>query len=541
MCGFLFLTSFARAQYQGYVGSYQTVLVALPSMTPKGLVEVTVGSTGVATGKIILSGDTKVYSFNTKTPLTVDSGSIYVNRLVVVKGQFPLPTIQALEMNLRIYDSGNITGAVECTKGPALGTYSMKNPLKLATFTGKADSIAPWTGIYTVATTSPGDAGAEVPAGAGYGNFTVKPTGDLGCSLILGDGTKLTASAKPTADGVYRLYATPYKAGGVFSSVVDLSSETIEQAESAVWSKTANDKDKVYKAGFATELNVFVAPWIKLTTSKVPALFTTSKNFNVDFSGEGLSEADFNNTLPDTARFVATGAIQAVSGGAGAPADNKNADWNKLWNVKVDPAKGTFSGQQVLRTVVNGKPKDTKIPVAGVLLLGDAIGEDVFALGQYTIKPTEGTPFTGQVSFSGPLTDNVSVALAGTYTMTMNYLSVADVTGSLGGSTINNPALPPKGSPANNASVTFSLSDDQQTLTFAGTKIPLQSQDALAAVYSNASASPQNNKTITIYRSLVTGEITSVGGLFFQATVSGTSVRSQTLIFQSANGSVTKQ
>ena len=479
-------SAFASTFPASLVGNYQAQLVGATSPTiPAGTIDVAVASSGIASGRINLPGG-KSYPFKT-TPLSVDgnpASSAYVTNFVAQKGPFPAG-IQNVQMNLRVYPSGQVTGVVVGIK--VNGIFSMANGMKFATFT--AASPAPWTGTYTMAMTPAEGSGAGVPAGAGYATLAVAPNGNLVSKFVLGDGTKLTNNAKPTADAKYRLYSSLYTSGGFVSTVVDLDALGL-QPEDALWNKPANAKDKKYKDGFSAVLDVHVREWAKLSSVKIPAGFTVSKNFAVDFSGQGLSDTDFATTLPDTARFISTGAIQAVAGGANAPADNNSKEWNKLWNVKVNPVTGEFTGTQVLKTTVGSKTTSKTIKVAGVLLVDGSVGEDeIFALGQYAVTPAGGTEITGLVSFSGPLEDNPLLSAAGTYKVTLVKTS--------------GPLADPAKVPANGEVVTFAFSEDLSTVVIThknGPKIvkrtvPRQGGGAgflTTLVFSDAPRSPFN-------------------------------------------------
>lgn len=503
------------------VGSYQADLIA--GQTIYGRLTATVSASGKATGSLQMPNG-KSYSFS--TGLTVDGGTAFRNGLVLVRGPLPLPGPQNLTLiSFRVYPDGSVTAGTFSMITGIPATLTAANGIRLATYTGKTGSIAPWVGAYTMAITPDDEAAEGTPAGAGYATITVTPNGKLSFKGKLGDGTKLTGSAQPDLEGIYSLFTSVYGPGGMFTAKLDLDALG-QQEEQGYWNKPANLKDSKYKAGFAAAVDVQVREWIKLTSVKIPTGFASSKNFAVDFSGEGLSDADFATTLPDTARFTGTGAVQAVAGGASAPAENDSKEWNKLWSVKVNPATGEFTGTQVLKSMVGTKVVSKKIPVAGVILAPETVNDLPFALGQYSVTPSGGTEVSGLVSFSGPLEDNTTVATVGNYNLTIEHIAVSDSTKP------SNPEVL-SGAVANGGTVKFTLSEDLQTMDFGGKKLKLKGGiHPVAIEFTNATpTNTMNTLTVIVYRNFA-GEISGVSGIYTKATVKGVSVRFQTVTFQ---------
>ncbi len=489
--GLLAFASVAQAQVPAnLVGSYKADLVF--SNTVYGRVDVSITSAGKASGKAIMPNG-KTYSF--AVTLAADGGGWVKADHVVVKGRFPVGPQPLTLTSIRLYPNGDLGGGFSSTIDGIPFILTFFNSAKLASYTGKGDSVSPATGTYTMAMTADDDSAAGTPAGAGYATLTVTPNGKLSFKGKLIDGTPVTGNTLPASDGTYSLFRTVYTAGGIFTADINPLTRGVQPSQGYV-KRPANPKAKLYKAGFAADLDVQVEPWVKLGAVKLPGAdlgFSPSKNFAVDFSGDGLNDAAFSDSLPDTARFTKVGAVQAVVGGAGAPGENKDKDWNKLWAVKVNPATGEFTGSQSIKVGT----KLVKLPVSGVLLLGESVGDEntPFALGHYVVTPSGvgATPITGRVSFSGPLEDNKFLAAAGSY----EFLLKRTVVG-IGGA--------PKDVPEDNTWATFTLSEDMQRVTFAGRTFPLTSVDPIYYSYTSKGSS------FAIARDTTTGAFTMVQG-----------------------------
>ena len=515
-------TAYADTFPASLAGSYQAQLIVAPNFaTPVGSVSIKVTATGATTGTVVLP-NRKSYSF--KTTLEGDGGDGVKTNVIVVKGPRPIGPQPLQFTSIRLESDGTITAGLLSTMTGVSGLFSAANTLKIATFT--ASNPPEWAGTYTMAMLPVDGSTDTTPEGAGFATLAVSTNGNLVAKATLGDGTKFTASAKPTSDAEYRVHVPVYTAGGYFSALIDL--DDLAGQDTAGWNKPANAKDKKYKEGFSAVLGLTVREWAKLGSVKIPTGFTSSKNFNVDFSGDGLSESDFATTLPDTARFTGAGKVQAVAGGANAPAENNSKEWNKLWSVTVNPLTGSFSGTQVLKTTVGSKTTSKKIKVAGVIVSDGAVGEDeIFALGQYAVTPAGGTEITGLLSFSGPLEDNPTLATSGSYSLVIDRILLSD------SGKPNNPANIP-GTPADGATVAFTVSEDLRTMVFGGRTLKLQGGvQPGSIVYTNASSSnTMNTLTVTLYRSTFSGEIIGVAGMYTKTSISGFMPRIQTLTFQ---------
>lgn len=512
--GFSLLVAAANLQAMpaNLIGSYQADLVA--DSVVKGRLDVTLNSKGLATGKATMPNG-KSYGF--KFQLSEAGGGVVASDQTVYNKKGQTLALSEFAVNA----DGELTAEFESNIAGIPAQLLTLNGLAIATFSGKSGNVAPGVGAYTMAMLPSEGATAGTPAGAGYATFSVVPNGKLTYKGKLGDGTPITGSALPDVNGVYSLFKTVYSPGGLFVARLFLESLGLQE-DQGYWNKPENQKDKKYPAGFSTNLAVHVAEWTKLAKKTVPGTdsgFTSSKNFAVDFSGEGLADGDFSTTLPDTARFTSTGAVQAVDGEGGTPAENNSKEWNKLWNVKVNPATGEFSGTQVLKTTVGSKTKSKKIKVNGVLLLDGAVGEEAFGLGQYLVTPTGGSEVSGLVSFSGPLEDNVAVASSGTFTFNFQRIGVEVNDAPLNGN-IN--AVRPRHAPLNGTTATLVLSEDltSATLSF---RLGKTTKRLKLPHSGSVGAAPQTlhylnvgmqTVDVQVYRNFA-GEVTGVAVTFF--------------------------
>lgn len=477
-----------------FAGSYEAKLSTtqtvgeVESFVFFGRLELTVAAKANKAGQATASGklstrDGKSYSFTTTfeerqngtgpggAPVTL----LRNTNVVILKNKFAA----MISMTLTLHPDGRMEGLGNNFQTPAIGgVFFPEDTFKFITFTGKTGSTPAWLGKYTMAFINPEPAGATVPAGAGYATMTVLNTGELSYKGKTGDGFIITGKAKPTAAGDYSLYVVPngYAAGGYLSGTINLTDAKLGlQAEPAIWNKVAKVSDKAYPAGFSTVLDVIVREWFVPAKGVYPfgaALgFGSSKNFAVAYSGEGLSDGTYTMNLPDTLRITGLGVVQAVSGGVGAPVENNSKEWNKLWSVKLNSLTGSFTGTQVLTHLVGTKVVTRKLPVEGVMVIGNTLGATPFAYGQYRVTPkaTGSKEVSGLVTFTGPLEDNTAVATAGTYTVRILEEDVVDVVTKVSGAqTFATKPVRPTGSPVTGQVVKFTVSEDLQTLTFNG-------------------------------------------------------------------------
>jgi hypothetical protein len=541
--GFLSAGNKAAAQTfpANLTGSYEADLI-LSSVT-YGKIDFTVNAKGLASGKLAMPNG-KSYSFSAQ--LAVDGGSAFKNMHVVVKGPFPLGP-QNLQMNLRVYTDGSITGATQSMIAGIPPFMSMANGVRLASFTGKGDSVAPWQGLYTMAFSEPTPAGAGVPTGSGYASATVLPNGQMKLAGKLADGTTLSATLKPTVNGVYRLLALPYKTGGFFSAELAFTQGDDDRYRivggEAIWQKSANPKDKTYRAGFGpVVLDVNAEPWIKPGTGETLPGILGASGKQIDFSlfGAGLdAEGAYLGQFPAKLEISIKNELLPVFGDAFAP--TTAAAWAKLWKVKVNPGTGVYTGTLSLRELIQTPPVGSgsgakytpvkfvtrKIAIEGVLLRDFNNASEPFrAEGFFLLPPlvktepstTGGVEADGPlepVGTGGPVIGAISPGTPGTYTMNARLLSSSvelpgglpiTVTGSM------------KNVPAAGASVSFTIAPDLSHVIFNGRKVPLVSDSRpTGLLFSDASAKNyKNTLTVTVHLDTTTGRPTGVSAMYVQ-------------------------
>ncbi len=524
----------------GYASNLSTVEGDPAAAVYYGRVELTVTTKGTVTGKM-LTRSGKSYSFATTVTQAVGSTTANQTNVVVFRNA---QKIGLINFTLTINPDGTLIIIGEnINPADSMAVFVSESSLKYAIFTGKTGSIPSWAGFYTLALVAPTPSVPTVPAGAGYASLTVSSNGTLTYKGKLGDGTAFTGSAKPSVNGDYSIYLVPsgYAVGGYFSMELNMTSLGL-QAASADWKKAPKAADKTYSSGFSAQPTVIVRPWLVAAKGSFPLGnllgFGTSKNFNVLFSNEGLSDADYSATLPDTARVTLLSGIIAVSGAANAPAENNITAWNALWSVKLNALTGVYTGTQVLRHTVGTKVIIRKIPVEGVFTMPDSITSAPFAYGQYRVTPIAvgAKAVSGLVTFTGPITENPLVATAGTYTARMDETLLED------GKLVNGEYVPaakparPAGSPADNQVVKVIISEDLSKIIFNGVELTYIGPALYGRVYQKTYV-PRSvgalggQFAVTIGVHPVTGQITSLAGLTEFITAS-LSPRSQTTIFE---------
>ncbi len=560
--GILAFASQAKAAIADFAGSYAINLSSLESPTAGapavelfyGRIEMKVTAKGDVSGTLATR---KGKSYPFKTKVVQETGSTTATQRNV--GVAPLKGAKNVFLvNFRITINPN--GTVDITgenfnPGDANAIFYTEGSLKFTAFTGTGPT---WVGNYTMALTDPQPAGATIPSGAGYASLVVAKTGDLTYKGKLGDGTLLTGKALATAAGDYSLYVAPktYAAGGYFSGDLNLKTRGLQKT-SAVWNKPAKAGDKSYPAGFSTTVDVIVQPWLVPAKNAYPFPatlgFGSSKNFDVRFHGVGLTDIHYYQYLPNTLRVTGLGVIQAVAGAVGSPAENDNTAWNKLWSVKLNPLTGVFSGTQSITYIQGTKTVTQKMPVEGVMVLGNTLGSDPFAYGQYRVTPkaSGSTEVSGEVKFLGPLENNTAVATAGNYTVKIDEEEFVDlVTKVTGAQTRSAKPARPAGSPTDNQVVKFTISEDLKTLTFNGQVLTFVSTGLAGRVYSKVIipkgiGKPGGQFGVTIHTNATTGAVDNVFGFTQFITllnISGDS-RAQSTVFKAlapATSSITK-
>lgn len=399
----------------GLSGGFESIVELFPAPnSPEGKVELLVSSsTGAFTGKLTHSSQAKPFVF--KGVLSAASDGLSGTGSVTIKrggGNSPFrldflidsqtDADQVLLASLQQLDgSGNVVETVaESDSGVQLVRFSKSSP-------------APWQGNYTLVLSDPTDLPVDMgvtlaPEGTGFGRIAISSaSGLLVVNGTLGDGTPVTASLSPSADGSYRWYVKPYKTGGFLGGWTQFtpvagSGAPYEVATSAnselYWAKNASSgKDKSYRAGFGPVVIVATAQrWItpaagttlsallQLSDSMVASTFTSD-----ELPSEDALLVPSSLGLNDLNKFVVL-----------SPAANSSGFTAKAraFDGKFTRTNGLFTGSLTLQ---DGR----KVPVNGVFLQQPVVGPgSVIGEGLFVIPPaTRGAEaVTGKVQFLVP-------------------------------------------------------------------------------------------------------------------------------------------
>ena len=375
-------------------GGFETILEVPPVPgAPAGKVELLVNSkTGAFTGKLTYGPAANVYAFRGTLALNATYNAATAS-VKIVRGGVNSPYRLDLVLNTSLaanqvflatllqLDASNMVVATlgQSSTGAQLATYT-------------AALLTPWRGNYTLVlddpTTAPANLGSNViPEGTGYGMITVRASGGLMvCKGQLGDGTVLTSSVAPSADGSYRLFVKPYNTGGSFAGWIQFVQlapgapyQVVGTADSELyWTKDAALRDTSYRAGFGPVLIVAtIQPWmppargiplsasLQLTDGLMFSSFTSA-----DLPGVDVPLLPTGLGLNDKNQLIVT-----------APASNSNNFHGKArtFNGSITSATGQFTGVFTLQD-------SRRVPVTGVLLeqpsvvTGSVIGEGFFLI-----------------------------------------------------------------------------------------------------------------------------------------------------------------
>jgi hypothetical protein len=517
----------AQDAFTAFAGTYQGLLVEDPGNDPAGKIDFTVTSKGALSGSLLFKNQ-KSYKF--KSQLSQDAGSAKLTNFDVVK---PKEGLQ-LKLSLTIADDGSFVVDGNALLPGFAGDFVEKegSASRLRFYKAKTDDC-PWTGVFSMAFHDPvKQGGDEPPGGSIIGSATVKPDGVMSVKGSLADGTKFTASARPSADGGYRFFFGGYKTvGSYFTAIFRLTDRGDGQFQVAVdqgsarWVKVRNDKDKSYRLGFDVSLSVSVVQW------KVPGKGETLAGLlglQPSQAFEFALDYDFDDArTPTMLSLDAKNQLVIRQGGAGSPSLlTKAADWKKIFTGKIDPKTGLLTATLNLEDKVGGKTVKRKVTISGILTQPAVVGASAFAFGYVLVPPLDsktGTLVSAATEFIGPFVEDPLVLeagpLAGTYTGTFNRQPIIP------------PFSYPAQMPAHNSTVTFTVSPDLKTVVFAGRTLPLSGDSRpVALVYVDSKTKP----IVTLNLYITGGVITGFGGQYIQ---SGTVVG----MFTSKDGTVTKQ
>jgi len=528
--GLLVLSAFGQAQAATPVvvipkpmtGAFETLLMEGDEDTgiPTAKVEINVLTTGKFTGKLTFTETTSPALTGTFI-LAGDSNSAQVaNGLTLKRTGKP-----DLKLELKLLAAGVLEATLSVPSIPATALRLSTRGVPVKTYLVK--ELSPWAGTYTLSLSHPTPSGATIPAGHGYASAKIDTKGVLTFTGMTGDGTAITGKSLPAANGGYRIFIKPY---GV--SVADnfLSGWLILETRSDTkfhiptgsttselyWKKQVNLNDKQYREGFgplviAPVLTPWIAPKSPQTIASIMGI-ESGKIFDIDF-GSAFSTTTYATKTPVRLGLTSKNLLVVTAGGAGSPSPFLPAEWAKFFNIKVNASTGVLTGSLTITDSVSTpqpfprpaivKTITRKLILGGVLhqLLTLDTGE--FAHGYVLVPPLDAktaTQTSGAFAFSGPIIADPLVAasanIPGTYTVTVDQVP----------SGLGNPT----GIPADNATVTFTISADLKSMVFHGRTIPfLGDSRPVAIAFSNAKTSPTNNLIVQVYLNYL-GEITGI-------------------------------
>ena len=325
-----------------------------------GLLTVTVGANGVYTGKIVLG--TASYAFN--------------GIIVTAAGLSP-----QIGKTITRTDSSQVR--LEVTLNAGILAATLTGGAASATIAG-AKTVAPaaaLAGIYTSRFSIPAaDANSGnidlVPQGHGFASLTVGATGRISITGKLADGTALLTSSSFGFGGKVPMHV-------VLPSKKDflLGAATITQASAAAtpqltgtaqWGVAPGTSAKlVYPAAFGPQSLEWVgARYVAPAAGKIIlGLADKADNADLSFFDANL-DSEKTNRDPDVTLRIKTD--NSVVMPAAHPA---------FVTLKIDPAKGAFSGTFQFTDTVAGKPVIRKPSFQGLLINGSG-GFGYFILPQ---------------------------------------------------------------------------------------------------------------------------------------------------------------
>lgn len=513
----------AQASLPSFAGTYQGLLADSQSDDPLGRIDFIVTSTGALSGTLSLK-DQKSYKFRTALSFDATNDTASFTNLDVVNPKAGLE----LKLSVEIAEDGSfvVNGNALLPAITANFTEADGTTARLRLFQANE---CPWAGTYTMAFHSPTTRGGSTPpGGASIGTASIKTDGVMAVKGTLADGTKISTTARPSADGTYRIYFSPHKTvGSYFLAIFKLEERTdgkyqVDEDQSiARWFKAPNSKDKAYRHGFDASYETLVAEWV--APAKGQSLrdllgFGGTKIIEIDFIN-GFSPITYAGFLPTSLGLNENNTFRIASTLSGPNVTDQKA-WAKIFSGKVDPKTGWISISINISDLVNGKPFNRKVVVNGIFaqLGGDSLNKP-YAFGHLLIPPLDArtqTLTSGGFTLPGPFFLDTSVpdvpvtgGTAGNYSAVLTMLE--------------HPTPMPSGVPAHGSTVSFSISSNLKEMTFAGRKIQLIGDSRPVSLsYSDATKTPTKNLTVTVYLN-GSGVVSSLATQYFE--ISGTTVR----------------
>lgn len=290
------------------------------------------------TGKILMGG--KTYPF---------SGAFNAQGLaqVTVKRRGLTPLAMELMLNL---DAGDqIIGRVSSGTDPTV--WSSGLIADRVVFNSK--NRCPQEGFYNLAI--PIDAEvteiAGKPIGAGTGTLKIRSNGNVLLNTTLADGTKISQLTTISKEGVWPLYAAPYKGAGIIAGWIQMGvSGNDVFGGTLVWKKLPATAGKYYVGGFDATAQVVGSPYSPPRGANGVVPYS---NGVLTLGGDRTEEAE-PVVIPVSVQFI--GKSKVISA-------------NPLFRrLVLTPSNGLFRGE-ILPTE-GGKP----LPYQGMFLQKQGLG-----------------------------------------------------------------------------------------------------------------------------------------------------------------------
>ncbi len=276
-----------------------------PSNASSGFISVAVAKTGSFTARLTVGG----VRANFKGAFDASGNT---TNTVARKG------LSSLQVILQLLDITNGTDQIVGTVSD--GVFTADILANLAVFSSVNPS--PWAGSYTFILEPVDDTDPTVPQGYGYGTLAVSTTGSGQMRGVLGDGTKMSATAPVSADGTWPLYVSLYKNQGSIIAAVTIDTNHLLTA-TANWFKPAVPTDHDYPGGFTTSPGL------------TGALYVSPKNGGPSIAASEqltLGGGNLQSNLVKSVVIAASGSVTVSPVGS-----------DKL-TLKINPTTGQLSG-----------------------------------------------------------------------------------------------------------------------------------------------------------------------------------------------------
>jgi sugar lactone lactonase YvrE len=248
---------------------------------------------------------------------------------VAVKGSTPV----IVQLRLEIANQGQITGSISGSgwTSPLLAVRAIFSPV----------NPAPQVGKYTLVIPG-GDDSSVRPGGNGFCTLSVNIFGNVILSGVLADGTKVKQKTFINRQGVWPLYAAPYKGQGAILGWMNFVTNQVDAdlTGTVYWFRQPQPTAKVYPGGFSFPDGIAAMGSAFSLTNGTPLLNLPSGGVSVLQLGNPLQSYTNNFTLGT---------------------DNKIASANGL-SATITTTSGLFKGTAL--SLGNG----TSVPINGVLM-----------------------------------------------------------------------------------------------------------------------------------------------------------------------------